>query len=228
MGKTFSSIIKPDNILKFCDAFYNDAKTVLAQNVCSRISHTDVSTSRNRVQECHHYYTHKIEFEGKPVTNQKKSGRCWIFACLNVIRVPSIKQFNLEEFEFSQAYIFFWDKIKRSNYFLNAIVQTANRGETVIDRTTACLLTKPIDDGGQWDMLVNIITKYGLMPKKNFPEAFSCEASDTLNVILHSKLREFAIILHKLVSNNATDNEMRLKPKSKNKWKLFIELLVFV
>ena len=162
MAKTFSSVINPNNVLKFRDAFYSDAKNVLAQNACSRVSPTEVSTSRIRVQETHHYYTHKIETEGKPVTNQRSSGRCWIFACLNVIRVPFIKQFNLEEFEFSQAYIFFWDKIERSNYFLNAIVQTAKRGETVDDRTTACLLTKPIEDGGQWDMLVNIITKYGL------------------------------------------------------------------
>ncbi|XP_015371568.1 PREDICTED: bleomycin hydrolase [Diuraphis noxia] len=211
MAKTFSSIINPNNILKFREAFYNDAKNVLAQNACSRVSPTEVSTSRNRVQECHHYYTHKIESEGKPVTNQRSSGRCWIFACLNVIRVPFIKQFNLEEFEFSQAYIFFWDKIERSNYFLNAIVQTAKRGETVDDRTTACLLSKPIEDGGQWDMLVNIITKYGLMPKKNFPESFSCETSNTINVILNSKLREYAIILHKLVSDNATDNEIKTK-----------------
>ncbi|XP_050543304.1 bleomycin hydrolase isoform X2 [Daktulosphaira vitifoliae] len=209
--KGFASTVNETNIVKYREAFYNDSKNILAQNACSRVSPTEVITSRDRVQECHHFYSHKIESEGKPVTNQRSSGRCWIFACLNVIRVPFIKHFNLEEFEFSQAFVFFWDKIERSNYFLNAIVQTAKRGESVDDRTTATLLSKPIEDGGQWDMLVNIITKYGLMPKKNFPESFSCETSSTVNIILNSKLREFAIVLHKLVSDHATDNEIKNK-----------------
>lgn len=59
----------------------------------------------------------QIEAEAKPVTNQKSSGRCWIFACLNVIRLPFIKKYELEDFEFSQAYIFFWDKVGRLRIF---------------------------------------------------------------------------------------------------------------
>ena len=68
-----------------------------------------------------HIYNRKVETEGKPVTNQKSSGRCWLFACLNVARQPFAKQFSLEDFEFSQAHLFYWDKIERANYFLNNI-----------------------------------------------------------------------------------------------------------
>ena len=82
----------------------------------------------------------QVETEGKPITNQKNSGRCWNFATLNVLRVPFIKQYNLEEFEFSQAYLFYWDKIERSYYFLNNIVDVAKRGEAVDGRLMAFLL----------------------------------------------------------------------------------------
>ena len=68
-----------------------------------------------------HIYNRKVETEGKPVTNQKSSGRCWLFAALNVARQPFVKQYNMEDFEFSQAHLFYWDKIERANYFLNNI-----------------------------------------------------------------------------------------------------------
>ena len=87
-----------------------------------------------------HVYQHKVEVDGKPMTNQKSTGRCWIFACLNVIRIPFMKHFNLEEFEFSQSYIFFWDKIERCNYMLNNIVKTAKAGEPVDGRLVSFIL----------------------------------------------------------------------------------------
>ena len=130
----------------------------------------------------------QIENEGKPLTNQKSSGRCWLFAALNCIRIPFIKQYNLDEFEFSQAYLFYWDKIERANYFLNNVVDTAKRGEPVDGRLVSFLLSDPTCDGGQWDMLVNLINKHGLMPKKCFPESYSCEASTRMNSVVKSKV----------------------------------------
>lgn len=82
----------------------------------------------------------QIDAEGKPMTNQKSSGRCWLFAALNVIRLPFIKQLNLEDFEFSQLYLFFWDKIERCNFVLHNIVETAKRNEPVDGRLVSFLL----------------------------------------------------------------------------------------
>lgn len=84
--------------------------------------------------------TRQVESEGKPVTNQRKSGRCWLFAALNCIRVPFVEKFNLDEFEFSQGYLFYWDKIERCHYFLNNIIETASRGEEVTGRLVSFLL----------------------------------------------------------------------------------------
>lgn len=121
----------------------------------------------------------------------------------------------MDEFEFSQGYLFYWDKIERCHYFLNNIIETASRGEEVTGRLVSFLLNvsynriaiakwnligylflllfdyfmqDPTTDGGQWDMLVNLINKHGLMPKKCFPESYSCEASVRLNAILKSKV----------------------------------------
>ncbi|XP_053667880.1 bleomycin hydrolase [Anopheles marshallii] len=193
--------------------FYDCPKNVLAQNVCTRIDPFDACLSRKSLENTQHVFTYKIENEGKPLTNQKSSGRCWLFAALNCIRIPFIKQYNLDEFEFSQAYLFYWDKIERANYFLNNVVDTAKRGEAVDGRLVSFLLSDPTCDGGQWDMLVNLINKHGLMPKKCFPESYSCEASTRMNSVVKSKLREYAKDLRKLIDNGATDDEVKDRVK---------------
>lgn len=91
--------------------FYADNRNVQAQNVCTKTNPIEACISRKVLEETQHVFTHKIDTEGKPMTNQKNSGRCWIFATLNVIRTAFMKQYNLDEFEFSQAYLFFWDKV---------------------------------------------------------------------------------------------------------------------
>ncbi|XP_050082592.1 bleomycin hydrolase isoform X1 [Anopheles aquasalis] len=191
--------------------FYDCPKNVLAQNVCTRIDPFDACLSRKTLENTQHVFTYKIENEGKPLTNQKSSGRCWLFAALNCIRIPFIKQYNLDEFEFSQAYLFYWDKIERANYFLNNVVETAKRGEAVDGRLVSFLLSDPTCDGGQWDMLVNLINKHGVMPKKCFPESYSCEASTRMNSVIKSKLREYAKDLRQLVGDGATDEEITEK-----------------
>ncbi|KAJ8682926.1 hypothetical protein QAD02_018718 [Eretmocerus hayati] len=191
--------------------FYADPRNIQAQNVCAKVDPLEACLSRKTVESTNHVFQHKIETEGKPVTNQKSSGRCWLFAALNVMRVPFIKQHNLEEFEFSQSYLFFWDKVERSNYFLNNIVKTAKRGDTLDSRVVQFMLHDPIGDGGQWDMVINLITRYGVMPKVCYPETFCCESSVRLNTILKSKLREYAQVLRSLVDTGASDDKIEAK-----------------
>ncbi|XP_059607585.1 bleomycin hydrolase isoform X2 [Phlebotomus argentipes] len=193
------------------DEFFKCPKNVLAQNICSRHDPFDVSLSRRALEDINHVFTHKVENEGKPVTNQKNSGRCWLFATLNTIRIPFMKHLNLDEFEFSPSFLFYWDKIERCNYFLNNIVDTARRGEDVNSRVVSFLLSDPTCDGGQWDMVANLINKYGLMPKKCFPESFSAEASGKMNGVLKSKLRQYAKELRDLVEASGSEKDVREK-----------------
>ncbi|KAK4878500.1 hypothetical protein RN001_011006 [Aquatica leii] len=204
-----SLVINKDQLKKFRTSFEADNKNQLAQNVCSRFDPFDVCISRKRLQDTRHVFKYKIEHEGKPVTNQKSSGRCWLFAALNVMRINFIKAFNLEEFEFSQGYLFFWDKVERCNFFLNTFADAVRRNEEIDGRLLSFLLKDLIGDGGQWDMLVNVINKYGVMPKQAFPESFSCESSAKMNQILRSKLREYAKEIYEIVKDDASDEKVK-------------------
>lgn len=171
----------------------------------------DVCMSRRKLQSTNHVFEYKVDSEVKPTTDQKNSGRCWIFAALNCIRIPFAKSLNLEEFEFSQSHLFYWDKIERSNYFLHNIVQTAIRGEKLDGRLVCHLLNDPINDGGQWDMLVNLVQKYGVMPKKWFPETFCSGKTIRLNAILKSKLREFGKELRLMVEQSKSGEAIKAR-----------------
>ncbi|XP_034828093.1 bleomycin hydrolase [Maniola hyperantus] len=194
---------------KFRNEFYSNPKNELAQNACARFDPFEVAINKRRTDGSLHVYNIKIESEGKPVTNQENTGRCWLFAALNVMRLPFMKKYCIDEFEFSQSYLFFWDKIERSHYWLNNIVTTTRQGEELDGRLVNFLLKDPINDGGQWDMVVNLVNKYGLMPKKCFPETFSSRRSLHMNALIKTKLREYAKDLRDKVCYNASDEEIQ-------------------
>jgi len=141
------------------------------------------------------------------VTNQKRTGRCWIFAGTNLLRVGAMKKMNLKDFEFSQSYVFFWDKIERANYFLESIIDTASRHDG--DRTVDFLLDNVLSDGGQWNMFVSLVKKHGLVPKTVMPESESSSNSTMMNNILRAKLREGAKRLRDMQGNGASTTELR-------------------
>jgi bleomycin hydrolase len=89
----------------------------------------------------------KIPFEGGPITNQRQSGRCWLFASTNVFRVALMQKYGLESFELSQSYLFYWDKLEKSNWFLEQIISTADMD--IDSRLVQTLLHEPLSDGGQ-------------------------------------------------------------------------------
>ena len=109
--KGVPGVLSKDIIYQFRSKFYADPRNLQSQNVCARIDPAEAAISRKNVESTNHVFQHKVESEGKPMTNQKSSGRCWIFAAMNAMRVPFMKQYNIEEFEFSQNYLFFWDKV---------------------------------------------------------------------------------------------------------------------
>jgi bleomycin hydrolase len=139
----------------------------------------------------------KIPFEGGPITNQRSSGRCWLFASTNVFRVALMKKYNLDSFELSQAYLFFWDKLEKSNWFLEQIIETS--GEELDGQLLQALLGDIVSDGGQWDMVYNLVQKYGLVPQALYPDSWNAMNSSIVNMIVKNKLREYALTLRKLI-----------------------------
>lgn len=149
---------------------------------------------REAVEQDVHEYS--ISLEQGEICNQKQSGRCWMFAALNTLRYQVMKKYDLKTFELSQAYLFFWDKLEKSNYFLESILDTLD--EPANGRLVSYLLMAPVNDGGQWDMLCNLIEKYGVVPKTAYPESKASSGSREMDMTLTEKLREDACILRKL------------------------------
>ncbi len=141
------------------------------------------------------------------ITNQKQSGRCWMFAGLNVLRVEAMKRLKVDQFEFSQTYLQFFDKLEKANYFLETMIATAD--EPTDGRLISFLLTDPIQDGGQWDMFADLVRKYGLVPKTAMPDTESSGESMPMNGVLRTKLREFAAELRRRKAAGESTAELR-------------------
>ncbi|KAI2469748.1 peptidase C1B, bleomycin hydrolase [Annulohypoxylon bovei var. microspora] len=180
----------------------SDPKNRLALSALSSANPRDVLTSRSAKIADQQVFNVRIPFEGAPITNQRSSGRCWLFASTNVFRIALMKKYSLDSFELSQAYLFFWDKLEKSNYFLENIIETAD--QSLDERLVQRLLADPISDGGQWDMVYNLVEKYGLVPQALYPDSWNAMSSSTINSIVVAKLREYAVILRTLVNSPST------------------------
>lgn len=184
MDKTLS----PGNVEDLRKDFAANPAYRAAQNAVTRVTIDDVALNREIVNSTDHTFSHLLD--DWKVTNQKRSGRCWLFAGLNLLRVGAMNKMNLKEFEFSQNYAMFWDKMERANYFLEAVIETADRDAD--DRTVAFLLDSVAGDGGQWNMFVAVLDKYGLVPKAVMPETESSSNTGRMNSVLRSLLRQGA------------------------------------
>jgi len=135
-------------------------------------------------------YSFSIDIKTMPVTNQKQSGRCWIFAALNVLREIVAKKCNMTNFELSQSYVAFYDKLEKINFELEAIIDLIDT--TYDDRTLTHVLNNTIGDGGQWDMFVDVVNKYGVVPKNVMIETCQSSATYPLNSLITVELNKFA------------------------------------
>ena len=150
-----------------------------------------------------------INIETLPVANQLASGRCWIFAGCNILRERIAKKYNLEEFELSQNYVAFYDKLEKCNYFIETVISLIDKNND--DRTLSYILTRGIEDGGQWDMVVSLFEKYGVVPKSVYPESVASSNSRELNQYLNKLLRQDAQILRDLIASGADQAAVQAK-----------------
>ncbi len=152
-----------------------------------------------------------VDIETLPVTDQKRSGRCWLFAATNVLRERIAKELNLEQFELSQSYLAFWDKFERCNYFLESILETA--ALPADDRTVAFILTTGVHDGGQWDMFANIVRKYGVVPKDVYDETFQSSETRGMNEVMNRNLKVCAVKLRKMAAQGMPEADIQAEKR---------------
>ncbi len=148
-----------------------------------------------------------VELKQGARCNQERSGRCWMFAALNTMRQQVIERYKLENFEFSQAWTLFFDKLEKSNWFFEQILDTLD--EPLDGREMAFILAGPVDDGGQWDMLAALVEKYGLVPKEAYPETACSRNTDQIDAYLTRYLRKCARDLREAHEGGATSEELR-------------------
>ena len=188
------SIAKKD-IKSFQTTFSKNDKFRVTRNALTISNINDIATNWDAYSKINHNFSTVIKGQLDKVTNQKSSGRCWGFAGLNLMRLKVVENLDLPNFEFSQNYFMFCDKLEKANYFLENIIQTKDHAYD--SRLIMHLVKAPVQDGGQWDMFVNLINKYGAVPKDVMPETNHSSKSMSMNYILTHKLREFASILRK-------------------------------
>ena len=136
----------------------------------------------------------------KGITNQKQSGRCWLFTGLNVLRAAAIRKHDLGEFQFSQNYLFFYDQLEKANLFLQGVIDT--RSLPMDDRKVDWLFQNPIGDGGQFTEVANLVTKYGLVPAEVMPETLHSENTRALSTQLKTLLRQDGLRLRESKSKD--------------------------
>ncbi|MFH1421463.1 MAG: C1 family peptidase [Planctomycetota bacterium] len=201
--------LTPQAVASMKNEFESNSTYKMLQNAVTRVTVENLVKRHEVVFGADPSYS--IMLDDWSVTNQKSSGRCWLFAALNLLRVGAMKKLKLNNFEFSQNHIMFWDKFEKANYFLEAIIETANLGTD--DRTVAFLLGNIISDGGQWNMFVNIVKKYGVVPKAAMPETESSSSTGSMNGILTAKLRESAMTLRNMYNKGESIEKLRLFKK---------------
>ncbi|MCD8209542.1 MAG: C1 family peptidase [Coprobacillus sp.] len=179
--------IQLKDIEKYSKAFHSEEKNTIYQDTVIKngIGKSSVNPeARNKLYND----SFSINLDAGRITDQQRSGRCWMFAATNVLRLEVMKNLNIDNMELSQAYLFFWDKLEKSNFFLENVLRTLE--EPLGSRLLDFLLTDPLGDGGQWTMICNLISKYGVVPKTVYPEtassAMSMEMDRYLTLLLRS------------------------------------------
>ena len=201
MGKT----ITRKQVVELRKEFDAEPSNKVAQNAVTNVQLPDLTLNRDLVQDIDDSFS--IKLDDWKVTAQMRTGRCWLFATLNLFRVGAMKKMKLKNFEFSQAHIHFWDKFERSIHLLEAIIETSDR--PVDDRTIHFLLSDPIGDGGQWNMATNLVRKHGLVPKTAYPESNSSSATRWMNAELKDILRSSASEIRAIIDGGGTVEEAR-------------------
>ncbi len=158
--------VTADDLAAAREEFFSERANVVAKNAVSSVG----IRAAARVPEgvARNALTFDVEVTQGERCNQERSGRCWMFASLNTMRYRIIKKYNLKTFELSQAYPLFWDKLEKSNWFFENVLDTLD--EPLDGRLVSYLLADPIGDGGQWDMFKSLVKKYGVVPKEAMPE----------------------------------------------------------
>ena len=199
--------IQPEALSAFSEAYRSSPERQLATVALSKTDLQDAVYSVGDAFAMQH--TFSVEIPTLPVTNQLRSGRCWLFAATNVLREIVGKKLNVEQFELSQSWLAFWDKFERVNYYIEAIADTADQPAN--SRVVDYIVQTGVHDGGQWDMFTAIVKKYGIVPKSVYPETFQSSNTGSLNRHINNYLRAKTPEIRRLANEGKCDELAALR-----------------
>ena len=197
--------VTADDLAAARERFLSDRANVIAKNAVTAQGIREVARVPEAVAA--NTGTFDIEVRQGKRCDQKSSGRCWMFASLNTFRAAMIERYDLKTYELSQAFPLFYDKLEKSNWFLENILDTLD--EPLDGRLMAFLLADPVGDGGQWDMFRSLVKKYGVVPKEAMPETVSSSNTSDLNKYLTRYLRGGAKRLRETIAAGASADDVQ-------------------
>ena len=171
------------------------AENALANAIAAN-SIDNLAQNRNNAAELDTYFS--VETPKQAITDQKSSGRCWMFSGMNVLRANFAKRTDSLRVEFSQAYLFFYDQLEKANLFLQGVIDTGKK--PIDDQRVQFFFKNPINDGGTFCGVADLTEKYGLVPKQVMPESYSSDNTSKMARLISSRLREDGLILRKMVA----------------------------
>ncbi|OQX82268.1 MAG: aminopeptidase [Bacteroidetes bacterium 4484_276] len=205
--KNTNGAITPGLLVEIKKSLVIDTDTRALINAISNNDIQKLAVNRENEGKIDKYFSNRIKVKG--ITDQNSSGRCWLYTGLNVIRIPVIEKYQMEGFQLSQTYPFFWDQLEKANLFLEGIIQTID--QPLDNKRVEWLLKNPINDGGQWTGVVDVVDKYGLVPFEIMPDTKNSESTRWMSRLLRRKLREQAMDLRQMNVDGANKKGLEKK-----------------
>ena len=174
---------------------FNTAQKALVNAIAANAI-DDLAKNRANAGELDTHFS--IETPKQSITDQKSSGRCWMFSGLNVLRADFARRTDSLTVDFSQAYLFFYDQLEKANLFLQGVVDTGKK--PFEDQRVQFFFKNPINDGGTFCGVADLVDKYGLVPKSVMPESYSSDNTSRMSRLITSKLREYGLKLRDMVA----------------------------
>lgn len=202
----FAQAVSEKDLQEIQGSFKKDASTKAIQNILTNDkSIRDNALNRDLQGKIDHFFKYRVNVKG--ITNQQSSGRCWMFTSMNVLRPLVMEKYNLNQFDFSHNYLYFWDIFEKSNLFLENIIATAAR--PMDDREVTEYFKSPIGDGGVWNLYYNAAQKYGVVPQEVMPETAHSNNTSQMTGVINEKLRLGGYTLRELAAQGKKAKELR-------------------
>ena len=191
--------ISPDMLGQIRQTYQGTASDKALRNAIGNNSIRNLALNQENMQDMDTHFSVRVNSKG--ITDQKSSGRCWLFTGLNVMRAKTLAEYGFQSFEFSEVYPFFWDQLEKANLFLQGIIDTSKSPLT--DKTVEWLFQHPLSDGGTFTGVADIVSKYGLVPKDAMPETNSSENTSRMANLISLKLKEYGLQLRDMAAAGA-------------------------